>query len=238
MGGLIKIMSGKSTSSTGPGTTERRCSRPSIALTGIVGEKLGLQEDVSFAQVQSQIEALNRDFRAQNPELANLPDPWKPLVGDVGIEFALATEDPNGNATNGIDRRQTDVLSFSDDDAVKHVDRGGMDAWHSDRYLNLWVCSMQDFLGYAQFPGGPAATDGVVINYQAFGTLGTAAAPFALGRTATHEIGHWLNLLHIWGDDGTGCTGADNVDDTPNQSRTEHRLSRLSDGHVRQRAQW
>jgi len=176
------------------------------------------QEDVSFAQIQSQIEALNRDFSAQNQELANLPDPWKPLVGDAGIEFALATEDPTGNATNGVERLQTNVQSFSDDDAVKHADQGGMDAWPSDRYLNLWSCPMQDFLGYAQFPGGPAATDGVVINYQAFGTLGTAAAPFALGRTATHEIGHWLNLLHIWGDDGTGCAGTDNVDDTPNQA--------------------
>ena len=71
-------------------------------------------------------------------------------------------------------------------------------------------------LGYAQFPGGPAATDGVVILHTAFGTTGTAAAPFNLGRTATHEIGHWLNLRHIWGDDGNGCTGDDFVADTPN----------------------
>ena len=72
-------------------------------------------------------------------------------------------------------------------------------------------------LGYAQFPGGPAATDGVVILHSGFGTSGTAAAPFNLGRTATHEIGHWLNLRHIWGDDGTGCSGSDFVADTPNQ---------------------
>ena len=71
-------------------------------------------------------------------------------------------------------------------------------------------------LGYAQFPGGPAETDGVVILHSAFGTTGTAAAPFDKGRSATHEIGHWLNLFHIWGDDGTGCGGSDEVADTPN----------------------
>jgi len=71
-------------------------------------------------------------------------------------------------------------------------------------------------LGYAQFPGGSASTDGVVCDYQYFGTNGTATAPFNKGRTATHEVGHWLNLRHIWGDDGTGCTGSDQVTDTPN----------------------
>jgi hypothetical protein len=82
----------------------------------------------------------------------------------------------------------------------------------------MWVCQLGGgLLGYAQFPGGPAATDGVVILHSAFGTTGTAAPPFHLGRTATHEIGHWLNLNHIWGDDGTGCSGTDNVADTPNQ---------------------
>ena len=86
------------------------------------------------------------------------------------------------------------------------------------RYLNLWVCEMEDLLGYGQFPGGPAQTDGVVIDHQAFGTSGTATPPFALGRTATHEIAHWLNLFHIWGDDGLGCVGNDFVDDAPNQA--------------------
>ena len=176
------------------------------------------EQDVSFAQVQSQIDALNRDFRAQGSDIGNVPDPWKPLVADAGIEFTLATEDPAGNATDGVDRRRTEVESFSDDDAVKSVAGGGLDAWPADRYLNLWVCPMRDFLGYAQFPGGPAGTDGVVINFRAFGTVGTATAPFSLGRTAVHEVGHWLNLLHIWGDDGTGCAGTDNVDDTPNQA--------------------
>src|SRR5207244_12905730 len=113
-----------------------------------------------------------------------------------------------------IDRHQTTIPSFSDNDAVKAQTTGGADPWPADRYLNLWVCPLGGgLLGYAQFPGGPAATDGVVILQSAFGTTGTAAPPFNLGRTATHEIGHWLNLHHIWGDDGTGCSGSDFVDD-------------------------
>jgi hypothetical protein len=101
---------------------------------------------------------------------------------------------------------------------VKSAATGGADAWPSDRYLNIWVCPLAGgLLGYAQFPGGPAATDGVVIRHSAFGTTGTATAPFDLGRTTTHEIGHWVNLRHIWGDDGTGCWGDDFVADTPNQ---------------------
>jgi hypothetical protein len=81
------------------------------------------------------------------------------------------------------------------------------------------VCQLSGgLLGYAQFPGGPAQTDGVVIRHSGFGTTGTAAAPFDRGRTATHEIGHWANLFHIWGDDGTGCNGTDEVADTPNQA--------------------
>lgn len=93
-----------------------------------------------------------------------------------------------------------------------------MDAWPAEQYLNIWVCELGDLLGYAQFPGGPLETDGVVVNYRAFGLGGTAEPPYHLGRTATHEVGHWLNLYHIWGDDGSGCGGTDEVDDTPNQA--------------------
>lgn len=101
---------------------------------------------------------------------------------------------------------------------MKFTAQGGLDAWPRDQYLNLWVCDLSGgLLGYAQFPGGAAATDGVVCDYQYFGTIGSSA-PFNKGRTATHEVGHWLNLYHIWGDDGTACTGSDLVADTPNQA--------------------
>jgi hypothetical protein len=176
------------------------------------------QQNISDAQVASQIDVLNRDFRRTNPDVNNTPAPFLPLATDARIEFFLAIVGPNGAPTTGIQRRQTTVTAFSSNDAVKSNARGGLDAWPASDYLNIWVCQLSGgLLGYAQFPGGPAATDGIVILHSAFGTVGTAAAPFNLGRTATHEIGHWLNLNHIWGDDGSGCTGTDNVGDTPNQ---------------------
>ena len=177
------------------------------------------QQNISDAQINSQIDVLNRDFRHTNADVNNTPAPFLPLTADARIEFFLANVDSNGAPSTGIDRRQTTVASFGSNDAVKSQATGGANAWPADKYLNIWVCQLGGgLLGYAQFPGGPAATDGVVILHSAFGTTGTAAPPFHLGRTATHEIGHWLNLNHIWGDDGTGCSGTDNVADTPNQA--------------------
>src|SRR5688572_14493454 len=176
-------------------------------------------QNISDAQIQSQINVLNKDFRKLNPDVANVPSVWSGLAADAQIEFCLAKRDPNGNATTGITRTQTSKTSFSDaGDYIKYTSQGGKDAWNTSQYMNLRVGNLSGgLLGYAQFPGGPAATDGVVCTYTGFGTMGTAAAPFNLGRTATHEVGHWLNLYHIWGDDGTGCTGSDQCADTPNQ---------------------
>ncbi|MBU2670592.1 zinc metalloprotease [Actinoplanes bogorensis] len=177
------------------------------------------EQNVSEEQIDSQIAVLNEDFRATNADVKGVPPVWQGLVADARLEFRRATVDPDGNPTTGVTRRQTDAGAFSDNDAVKFAAQGGTDAWPADRYLNLWVCRLSGgLLGYAQFPGGPPATDGVVITYTGFGTIGTAAAPFDLGRTTTHEIGHWLNLFHIGGDDGTGCSGSDYVADTPNQA--------------------
>ena len=176
-------------------------------------------QNVSEAQIRSQIDVLNRDFRRTNPDVSQTPGVFQALTADAEIEFFLATQDPAGNPTTGITRTQTNATSFIDDDRVKSTATGGANAWPADRYLNMWVCQLGGgLLGYAQFPGGPANTDGVVITHTGFGTTGTAAAPFNLGRTATHEVGHYLNLFHIWGDDGTGCAGSDQVDDTPNQA--------------------
>ena len=174
-------------------------------------------ENISDAQIQSQITVLNQDFRKLNADVANTPGAFAGLAGDANIEFCLATVDPNGNATNGVLRVPTTATSFGTNNTVKSSTSGGSNAWNAGKYLNMWVCDISGgTLGYAQFPGGSASTDGVVIDYQYFGTLGTATAPFNKGRTATHEVGHWLNLRHIWGDDGTGCTGSDQVTDTPN----------------------
>ena len=194
----------------------RRNSRPVVCLHVVWNTP---QQNISDRQINSQIDVLNRDFRRTNPDVNNTPAPFLPLTADARVEFFLANVDPNGAPSTGINRRQTTVASFGSDDAVKSQATGGASAWPADRYLNIWVCQLGGgLLGYAQFPGGPAATDGVVILQSAFGTTGTAAPPFHLGRTATHEIGHWLNLNHIWGDDGTGCSGTDNVADTPNQA--------------------
>ena len=175
-------------------------------------------ENISEDQINSQLEVLNADFRGENADASTVPAAFASLAGDARVSFELATTDPDGNPTDGITRTRTTVNGFGSDDAVKASDTGGADAWPADQYLNLWVCRLGGgLLGYAQFPGGPADTDGVVVTHTACGTTGTAAAPFNLGRTTTHEIGHWLNLRHIWGDDGNGCNGSDFVDDTPNQ---------------------
>lgn len=177
------------------------------------------QQNISDQQIASQIDALNRDYRMTNPDAANVPAPFKPTASDVRVTFALARTDPDGKATNGVTRTQSNVPSFSDDNGVKFKANGGADAWDATRYLNIWVCELGNgLLGYAQFPGGPANTDGVVILHQAFGTAGTATAPYNLGRTATHEIGHWLDLHHIWGD-RNDCHGDDLVADTPPQQQ-------------------
>lgn len=173
-------------------------------------------ENISDAQILSQIQILNEDFRRMNSDADNI---WS-QAADAEIEFCLATIDPNGNSTSGITRTLTTVTVFGLNDEVKSVTTGGVAAWPAADYLNIWVCDITTgFLGYAQFPGGAAATDGVVCDYQYFGNIGTAIAPFDLGRTMTHEVGHYLNLIHIWGDGP--CNQDDQVSDTP-PARTEN----------------
>ncbi len=168
-------------------------------------------QNISEAQIQSQIDVLNDDFRRLNSDANNN---WS-QAADTQIEFCLATTDPNGNPTTGITRTSTTKSSFNPDlDQMKKTSQGGIDPWNANEYLNIWVCNISDgVLGYAQFPGGNLATDGVVVGYQYFGTIGTASAPFNLGRTGTHEVGHYLNLYHIWGDGP--CGQDDMVTDTP-----------------------
>ncbi|MBK7938926.1 MAG: T9SS type A sorting domain-containing protein [Lewinellaceae bacterium] len=175
-------------------------------------------QNLSDDKILSQIDVLNADFRRLNADASNTPGVWQSIAADCEINFCMATQDPNGNATTGIQRRQTTVNGFSTNDNMKFFSTGGLDAWDSGKYLNLWVCNLSGgLLGYAQFPGGPASTDGVVCDYAYFGTIGSTQ-PFHLGRTATHEVGHWLNCYHIWGDDGTSCNGTDSASDTPNQA--------------------
>jgi len=176
-------------------------------------------QNISDNQILSQIDVLNEDFARLNADAANTPGAFSGIAANTQIQFCMAKRDPNGNATTGIVRKQTSTSSFSTNDNIKRNANGGDDAWPAAQYLNIWSGNLSGgVLGYAQFPGGPAATDGVVILYNAFGRVGNVVAPFHLGRTATHEVGHWLNLKHIWGDDGSSCSGSDAVGDTPNQS--------------------
>ena len=181
-------------------------------------------QDISNAQIQSQIAVLNADYQKLNTDISLVPSVFSSLTADCQIQFCLAQRDPNGAATTGIIRKSTTMTSYSaDNDNAKYNSTGGDNAWPASSYLNLWVVpqitsgGQPGILGYAQFPGGAAATDGVVIGYNYFGNTGTVSSPYNKGRTATHEVGHWLNLYHIWGDDGGACTGSDLVGDTPNQ---------------------
>lgn len=184
-------------------------------------------QNISDGQIDSQIRILNEDYRASNADIGSVPHPFKAFVADAKIEFKLAVRDPDGNPTNGITRTSTNIQEFGDpfgfnlDERMKSSSSGGKDAWSKDKYLNIWVCNYPGLLGFAQFPGGPPETDGVVITFTAFGDTGTAQSPFNKGRTATHEVGHWLDLRHIWGDDETRpdtCSASDLVADTPNQA--------------------
>ena len=177
-------------------------------------------QNISTAQVQSQIDILNEDFRKLNADVSSVPSAFSAVAADVEIEFCLAVRDPNGNTTTGITRTSTTNSSFSGYTSMKYTSSGGHNAWNTSEYLNIWVCNLgSGLLGFATFPGGSSSTDGVVCDYSYFGDIGTATYPYHLGRTATHEVGHWLNLYHIWGD--ANC-GNDYVSDTPTQQSSNY----------------
>ncbi len=179
------------------------------------------QENIPDAQLLSQIEVLNTDYRRRNPDTTQTLPQFKNLAADTRLQFCLASRDPNGNPTTGIERRFTSTNSFDLSDAVKFNEFSGLDAWDPNRYLNIWVCNLSaDNLGYAQYPDGPADTDGVVLDYTTIGRppFNPFTSAYNLGRTGTHEVGHWLGLQHIWGsNDSAGCSDSDDIADTPNQ---------------------
>jgi hypothetical protein len=160
------------------------------------------QENISDAQIQSQIDVLNEDFSLRNADSRQVPDLFSAVKGDIGIKFTLSQTI----------RKATNKQNWQANDAMKFSSKGGSDVVDPAHYLNIWVCNLAKYLGYAQFPGDNPSSDGVVILYSAFGRTGTLLPKYDKGRTATHEIGHWLNLRHIWGD--MQC-GTDFVDDTP-----------------------
>jgi len=170
-------------------------------------------ENFSDSLVKSQIFALNRDFRKLNADTVKIPQAFKGLAADCGIEFRLATVDPQGRATSGIIHKYTPITKWTMDDKIKLSSEMGDDGWDAKSYLNIWVGSLDKFLGYSTVPGDPLEKDGVVINNTAFGN--GIPGVYTKGRTAIHEVGHWLGLRHLWGD--ADC-GDDGVADTPKQA--------------------
>lgn len=174
-------------------------------------------QNISDEQIHSQIAVINKDFNKLNWDTMKVPSVWKSLIADCEIEFVLANRDPNGMMSSGITRKKTGIPDIADvnGDVVYHTSKGGQDIWDRNRYLNIWVCEISGGVyGFSSFPGAPAASDGIVIDFESFGIGGIAAAPTDLGRTLTHEIGHWFNLFHLW---GTSACGDDLISDTPIQ---------------------
>ena len=170
------------------------------------------QQNISDEKVFEQIKVLNESFRRLSSDTANTPQWFKSIAADCGIEFQLATSDPQRKNTSGIIRKQTPVIQWGTDDQVKFSAKAGSDAWDSQNYLNIWVCNLGIVAGYSSFPGGPTEKDGIVIGTGVFGK--SSRAGYNMGKTAVHEAGHWLGLRHIWGD---SYCGDDWVDDTPKQ---------------------
>jgi hypothetical protein len=164
-------------------------------------------ENISNAQIQSQIDVLNEDFAGTNADRTSVPAVFNTVfAGNTRIRFTW-------DATTGLTKRSTTKTSWRTNDDMKRSSRGGINPTSPTTKLNIWVCTLSNgLLGYATFPGTSSAIDGVVVLNIAFGRTGSVRAPFNLGRTCTHEVGHWLNLFHIW---GNATCGNDQVGDTP-----------------------
>ena len=189
------------------------------------------ETNITTEKIESQIQVLNEDFRKLNTDYTQTPDEFLSLVADVGIEFELATIDPHGNTTNGITRTHSSEVdgwsgrNFEGDKTIEELSlfftgAGGQDAWPRDQYLNIWVAEMSNhsgafsLAGYAMPVGSDSRIDGVVVETRVFGLHEPLMPYHSLGRTATHEVGHWLDLNHIYGRGGK-CDEDDGVNDTP-----------------------
>jgi len=173
------------------------------------------EENIDKTILDRLIAALNRDFNKKNSDSSNTPSVFKPFAASMGFEFKLASMDPQGRGTTGVIKKYTPVLYWMSDDKMKFSTSYGDDAWDSKSYLNIWICKMKDVMGYSTFPGMDPLKDGVVLSVEdILKARGTTPKINDL-RTVVHEVGHWVNLYHIWGE---SYCGDDKVDDTPKQS--------------------
>lgn len=185
------------------------------------GENIGSGSNISFERILSQLKVLNDDYRRLNADSVNTPSLFKNSAADTRINFVLAKRDPEGLPTNGVVRKKGDLQQYG---MADNWQLKANSYWPSEDYLNIWVAPLKNnLLGFAQFPQSDTEpglddasaykyTDGVVIDYEYFG-LNNSASPASTGRSATHEIGHFLGLRHIWGDGG--CEEDDFCNDTP-----------------------
>jgi hypothetical protein len=182
-------------------------------------------QNLSNERIQSQVDVLNEDFNRTNSDASNTPSVFQLVVANPKIKFKLACIGPNGQPTNGIVRTQTTVVEFDTQQNPSQVQSSmgsnqaiGDDPWPTDKYLNIWVCNSKDKFSYGYIPNVSSFKDGVVIHYEFFGRNNVNNFLHKnLGRTCTHEVGHWLNCFHIF--NNNNCTGTDFCNDTPNQLR-------------------
>lgn len=172
------------------------------------------EEKIDDALVHQQIAILNECFRRKNADSVNTPTRFKSVAADCEIEFYLATSDPRKRSTNGITRKYTPIKEWEAKDDMKFNSKMGTDAWDTKSYLNIWVCNLDNVAGYSSLVGGPSDVDGIVIDNSVFAPNKNVVG-YNLGKTAVHEVGHWLGLKHLWGDE---FCGDDGVTDTPRQS--------------------
>ena len=177
-------------------------------------------ENISDSIIMHQIEYSTNDYRRLNADTIDTPDDFKPYAADAKIEFCLASRDPDGNSTNGITRTYTDSLSFKvgvgTTDPMKYDSSGGENAWNTDYYLNIWVANISGATGYASNPMAHGQVyDGIVMAYSSMNGI----------NFLSHEIAHYLDLMHIYGPEGSSCEnndGGDLVNDTPDQYTSTH----------------
>lgn len=178
------------------------------------------QQNIPDSVLQHQLDVLNEDYQALNADLVNVPAVWQPIIGNMNIGFEFATTDPQGNPSIGIERRAVPSTQITPTTAHSFA-QGGLDPWPDTAYLNIWVYNWGvGFLAYSPFPdSNPNTLQYLDLHWLAVGRNDpNNQAPYNKGRSATHELGHFFGLRHIWGDDGSACSGDDGIPDTPNQA--------------------
>ncbi len=198
--------------------------------------------NIPDANVHNMLEIVNEDFQGNQPDTNAIVEAFRSIIGGLDIEFRLASKDPNGNCTNGINRINDPVYTYQGGYTNGSYSGSPPLAWPNNEYLNIWVVNLIDingqFLGYSSFPGNAPQRDGIVIQNNVFGTLPPSSNNNFSGRYMSHEIGHFFNLCHVWccsgaNGDFSNCGCDDNVDDTPNTvGTTDCNLNNTSCGSL------